>query len=309
MEIKTSRNIINWWERKRKYYNVFLIISFILIIGIEGEIILSHKFKFSNVILLAIYLALGNVSYYLGAGFELTMKKYNIHISKSRWLFLFLGFFISFLQIVILEHNDNGILYMEANFYDENKMQRLQLFYDGTYIYREPYLSNTHEQKNYYGSYSIEHNKLILYTNNELDSIAIVETKMDDTSDTLNIFIAPDFKKERYRFRALIKSGLSEIELDTLNNIIVKSKYLNKKDSSKAKQFALQIFNGGFSGYYDDVSKYSSISLSFHEKYIDYSFYYGFSFGDFIIYEFENDILKSESCRNEIFHHQLEKGN
>ena len=97
MKQRTIYEIVNWWESKRKYYNLFFIVSYWMNFKTREKILVSHGEieVYINVIVLGIILiGLSNLTYFLCSGIELTLKRYNGDIGTMNWFFLFV-FYLS----------------------------------------------------------------------------------------------------------------------------------------------------------------------------------------------------------------------
>lgn len=85
--------VVKWWEKKRKIFNIFLIL-FISLTALFNPSLKSFLSEF------IIWILLVNLFYCLGAGFELSLKHYKIEFTNyMRWLVFVLGTLISFLTI------------------------------------------------------------------------------------------------------------------------------------------------------------------------------------------------------------------
>lgn len=117
MTIKSVEEIIKWWETKRIYYIIFVIIAYTLISGVEGSMNLIINGKpviYSKLFLGITYLCVTNLMYLLGSGVELTLRKYKIHIgSLGCYIILALGFILTFIDICIHDYNDHFLKGLE----------------------------------------------------------------------------------------------------------------------------------------------------------------------------------------------------
>ena len=101
MSKKSIDKIVNWWESKRLFYNGLLILYYCLTYDSQGSTtvdVLNREIEFNNIFLGLIFLGSINLFYFLGSGFELTLRKYNVNIGKMNWVFLVMGCFIAIIQ-------------------------------------------------------------------------------------------------------------------------------------------------------------------------------------------------------------------
>jgi len=109
MSKKSVAEIVDWWESKRVYYNGFLIVSYFLTFRMKDSTLVElfdRVIEFNNIVLGIIFIASINLFYFLGSGFELTLRKYNLNIGKMNWIFFLGGCLIAIIQFETFRFND-----------------------------------------------------------------------------------------------------------------------------------------------------------------------------------------------------------
>jgi hypothetical protein len=97
-----SKEVVKWWEGKRKIYNLFLLAAIILsFIWPNSEQGIGINVNLDILYILFWFLG-ANIYYSLGAGLDLTFKYYGIELSKPiRYFSLIFGIIISILWTAI----------------------------------------------------------------------------------------------------------------------------------------------------------------------------------------------------------------
>lgn len=102
-ELSVTQDMILWWERKRIYYNIILVIG--LYLGISGLESRLFFFGIGNAIQeVLVFLLVANLCYMISWGPAVVMHRffnYNGYTNTGRWVLFTIGSFISWFFALI----------------------------------------------------------------------------------------------------------------------------------------------------------------------------------------------------------------